>query len=73
MAAPLEAGPGPDRSAPQRDSPLDVASVRQEIIENFEAGGRFQVTESHDDKRPRTPRDERRRKKEEEEAETWSL
>lgn len=50
MAAPLAAGPELNRTSEKLDSPLNVASIRQELIENFEAGGRFQVTESHNEK-----------------------
>lgn len=52
--------------ATKLDSPLNVASIRQEIIENFEAGGRFQVTESHNDKAADTPRDDDTKEEEEE-------
>lgn len=35
-------------------SPLDVAAVRQELVQHYEAGGRFQVTETHDEDEPGT-------------------
>lgn len=56
--------------ATKLDSPLNVASIRQEIIENFEAGRRFQVTESHNDKAANTRRDDETKG---EEAETRAL
>lgn len=32
--------------------PLDVAAVRQELVQHYEAGGRLQVTEAHDEEDP---------------------
>lgn len=45
------AGPELNRPVTKLDSPFNVASIRQKIIKNFEARGRFQVTKSHDDGR----------------------
>lgn len=61
----LRASPRPGRAqlaspkaqhSPSRFSPLDIASVSQEIIEDPEASGGLKVPEAHDDPRTRPRR-----------------
>lgn len=47
--------------------PLDVAAVRQKLVQHCEARGRFQVTEAHDEDEPGT-REETKEPPEEQEG-----